>query len=79
MTIYGAHAVFEALRAGRVTRLLLVARGEADGLEDQAGADRLRRLHAVEGDDAVTLARQQRADGKTGDPASRNADGQPHR
>jgi 23S rRNA (guanosine2251-2'-O)-methyltransferase len=27
MTVYGAHAVFEALRAGRVTRLLLVGRG----------------------------------------------------
>jgi 23S rRNA (guanosine2251-2'-O)-methyltransferase len=27
MIVYGAHAVFEALRAGRVTRLSLVARG----------------------------------------------------
>jgi 23S rRNA (guanosine2251-2'-O)-methyltransferase len=63
MTVYGAHAVFEALRAGRVTRLLLVGRPGGAPAPNRRTSDLVAeaqragvRVETIAEDDAARLA-----------------------
>jgi hypothetical protein len=53
----------------------LVENGQADRLEDQARAQRGRRLHPVKDDNTIALARQQGCTCKPANSASSNGDG----
>jgi hypothetical protein len=78
-TTRGLHAPEQPLdrRAERtqpVPHADLVEHCEANGLENEARADRRRRIHAIMNDDPGALARQQRRTRKARYPAARNRD-----